>query len=78
MKGCDLTVHCPWLPFVWMCEFGECLSYVCLFVAQKKGVRTRSWCGAVKRNNENEYELARFVLDVFGTVWNRLCIISTF
>ena len=28
IKGCDLIVHCPWLSFVWMCEFVLCL-YVC-------------------------------------------------
>jgi len=54
MKGCDLTVYCPWLPFVWMCEFGKCfvlrLSGVCLFVTQKKEDRSRSGCGTLKRN----------------------------
>ena len=59
MKGYSLTVHCPWLPFAWMC--GE-LSGVCLFVTQKEGVRTRSRCGTVKRNCKIEYELVRFVL----------------
>jgi len=48
-----------------MCEFGECfvlrLSGVCLFVTQKKEVRSRSGCGTVKRNCKNENELVKFV-----------------
>jgi len=49
-----------------MCKFGECfvlgLSVVCLFVTQKKEVRSRSGCGTVKRNCKNENELVKFVL----------------
>jgi len=68
MKGCDLTVYCPWLPFVWMCEvwrmFCVCLTCVwCLSVCNAKERSSFSftvWDG--KNENENENELVKFVL----------------
>jgi len=68
MKGCDLTVYCPWLPFVWMCEvwrmFCVCLTFVwCLYVCNAKERSSFSFTVWDDKNeNENENELVKFVL----------------
>ena len=68
VKGYDLTVYCPWLPFVWMCEvwrmFCVCLTFVwCLSVCnanERSSFSFTVWDG--RNEYENENELVKFVL----------------
>ena len=69
MKGCDLIVHCPWLSFIWMCEFVLCL-YVCN--AEERGSSSFVTC-------KKQSELARFVLvfsEPYGTALYVICSFS--
>ncbi len=69
MQGCDFIVHCPWLSFVWMCEF-----ILCLYVgnAEERGSSSLTVCDGKTNLNKTERTCEVRSRFFFGTVWNGL------